>query len=218
MRRLVLSAVLLAVATWPVAAQAQSRTVRTINEDFDPSGHEAIVLDVPVGEVRVEGADVDTITAEVRVRCDRHTNRERCAERAEDIALDSRERRGKLILKLEGIGMWRSRGMHVVVELTVPADMPFELEMGVGEVELANLGSDVTVDMGIGEITVTMLQAAVGSVTLDNGIGETALQHRGGKRTREGLMAGTDIRWNDGPGDHKVEVDLNIGEILVRLR
>ena len=58
MRRFVFTAVLLLVVAWPLSAAAQDRVVRTINESFDPSGYEKIVLDVSVGEVRVEGAGI----------------------------------------------------------------------------------------------------------------------------------------------------------------
>ena len=56
------------------------------------------------------------------------------------------------------------------------------------------------------------------TVTLDNGIGETVLRHRNGTRSREGIMGGTDVRWDDGPGTHTVQIDLNVGEIRVRLQ
>ena len=55
-------------------------------------------------------------------------------------------------------------------------------------------------------------------MVLDNGIGETELRHKEGRNAVEGILGGTDIHWKSGPGSHVVKIDLNIGEITVRLR
>jgi len=237
MRRLIFGAVLVAVVAAPLGAEAQSdRVVRTINESFDPSSSEAVVFDLNVGEMKVSGTDGGQILAEIRVRCVRGRDRSKCEKRAEVVSLASSNRRGKLYLEIEGTGLWRSRDVTVEVTLQIPNDMPLELEVGTGEAELENLGGslffemgagaatltnlsgDVTVDMGVGEITLTMPESAVGEVMLDNGIGETELSHKEGRNAVEGILGGTDVHWKSGPGSHIVKIDLNIGEITVRLR
>ncbi len=236
MRRFAFCIVLLVVVAYPLTADAQDRVVRTINESFDPSGHEAVKLDVNVGELNIKGGSGNRIEVEVRVRCSRRRNRDRCEDRAENVSIESYERRGKLILEIEGTGLWRSRDVHVLVNVTVPENQNIDVEMGtgqlnledmagdvyielgVGEATLTNMSGNLIVDMGIGEINVTMPESAVATVTLDNGIGETALYHRNGKNSMEGILGGTDVEWKSGPGTHNVEVDLNVGEINVRLR
>ena len=236
MRRFVYAAVVLALAAAPLAAEAQDRIVRTIDENFDPSGFEAVVFELNVGEVKVAGTDDDTIHAQIRVRCARGRDRSRCEDRAEDIALAKSESRGKLYLEVEGTGLWRARDTHVEVTLNSPRSMPLELDvgtgetalenlsgslvldMGIGEATLTNLSGDVTVDMGVGEITLTMPEEAVGTVTLDNGIGGTELRHSEGRNAMEGILGGTDVDWKNGPGSHTVKINLNVGEITVRLR
>lgn len=204
-------------STSAFAGGSEDQIVREIAEQFDPSGYDGIRLDVRVGSVRVEGADVDQVNAEVRVACDRGWDRDECTKRAERVELESWERRNYLVVGVGGMGMWRSRGIHLEIELTVPSEMPFQLEFGIGEAELVGLRSDVYVDMGIGEVSVTMDEDSVGTVTLDNGIGETRLDHRDGKQSVEGILGGKDVHWTSGPGDHEIVVELNIGEIWVKL-
>ncbi len=236
MRRFAFCAVLLLVVAYPLTAAAQDRVVRTVNESFDPSGYEAVKFDLSVGELHIEGGSGSEIEVQVRVRCSNRRNRDRCEDRAADVAIESYERRGKLVVEIEGTGLWRSRDAHVLVSVTVPEGQNFDVEMGTGELSLENIAGDVfvefsvgeatltnmsgnlTVDMGIGDISVTMPESAVATVTLDNGIGETALYHSGGKNSMEGILGGTDVEWKSGPGTHDVEVDLNVGEINVRLR
>lgn len=235
MRRLLIVAGLAMVIAAPAAAQSSERVARTFSQEFDRAGHRAWAFDLNVGELEVVGAGTDRITAQITVRCASGTSRERCNERAEDVELVSRERSGKLSLVIEGTGMWRSRDAGVRVKLTVPEDMAGELiagtgelrveniagdlrlEMDIGEAVLQNMRGNLVVDMGIGEISVTMPQDVVGEVTLDNGVGETELRHREGRNAMEGLLGGTDVHWDNGTGPKTVRIDLNVGEIRVRL-
>ncbi len=236
MRRFSLVVGLVVAVAAPASAQNSDRIIRTFSEDFSRSSYEAVVFDLNVGEIEVSGASTDTITAEIRVRCASGRDRDRCEDRAEDVALHSSERRGKLYLEVEGTGMWRARDATVQVILTVPHDMALELEIGTGELTMENISGDVllemsigeatlenlsgnlSIDMGIGEISVSMPQDAIAEVTLDNGVGETELRHRDGRNSMEGLLGGTDVHWDSGSGSHIVKVELNVGEIRVRLK
>ena len=202
----------------PLAAGPQQREVKSLSEEFDASGYEGITLEVSVGEVRIEGADVDKVVAEVRVRCPRRMDLDECRDRADDVEITGDDSRGMLVLEVKGLSKWRSRGMNVDVRFTVPEDLPFELEMGIGEVEIVDMRNDLKVDLGIGEVSVRMDENVVGSVTLDNGIGESDLLYSDGKQSTSGFLAGKDIVWEKGPGTHEVIVELNIGEIEVRLQ
>ena len=236
MRRVLIIVGLLVAITAPASAQSRNRVVRTISEDFGRSGIQTVVFELNVGHAEISGVDADTIHAEVQIRCPRGRDREKCTDRAESVALRSNERGGKLYLEVTGTSLWRSRDAEVFVRLTLPADMPTELDFGTGELTVENLSGDIilemsigeatltnvsgniTVDMGIGEVSVSMPQDAVGEVTLDNGIGETELRHRDGRNAMEGILGGTDVHWDNGTGTHVVKIDLNVGEIRVRLR
>jgi len=201
-----------------LAAGSQQREVKSLSEDFDASGYEGITLEVSVGEVHILGADVEKVSAEVRVRCPRRMDLDECRDRADDVEITADDSRGMLVLEVKGLSKWRSRGMNVDVHFTVPEDLPFELDMGIGEVEIVDLRSDLKVDLGIGEVSVRMDESVVGSVTLDNGIGESDLLYSDGKQSASGFLAGKDVVWEKGPGTHEVIIELNIGEIEVRLQ
>ncbi|MGD8329741.1 MAG: hypothetical protein PVJ49_09900 [Acidobacteriota bacterium] len=234
MRRFLMVAGLVVAVATPASAQSD-RVVRTFNQEFDRAALEAVAFDLNVGELEVVGASTDKVIAQISVRCAEGRDRERCRERAEDVRLNSRERRNTLYLDIEGTSMWRSRDAVVSVKLTVPHGLGTELnfgtgeltasnlvgdlsiEMDIGEVSLENLRGNLSIDMGVGEIAVSMPQDLVGEVTLDNGIGETELRHRDGRNAIEGILGGTDVHWDSGTGPHKVNIELNVGEIRVRL-
>jgi hypothetical protein len=238
MRRIpaILIAAVIAAALAPQAAAAQNRVVRTITESYEPAAATAVRLDIGAGEVRVKGADVEAIALVVRVTCSRGRDLESCRDNAEDVSVTTAERRNTLVVYAEGPGFWRSHDTQLDVELTLPRALGFELDLtagdvevaevggavtidlGAGELRLTDIGGDIIVDMGAGEVMVNTSEDTIRSVALDNGIGESSFHHRNGTRSREGVMPGTDVRWNEGPGTHRIEIDLNVGEISVRLR
>lgn len=200
----------------PSPAGPQGGDVRILSEAFDPAGHEGVTLDVPFGEVVVEGSGDSTIVAEVRLRCRRDIGD--CQDRLEDVELVPRERRGRLVLELEGLGFWRARGTDVNVRLEVPAELALEVELGAGELEVSDMRSDVSVDVGAGEIRISLDESVVREVSADNGIGETRLYHRAGRQTSSGIMGGREVYWDAGPGAHVISASLGVGEIEVTLR
>ncbi len=236
MRRLLIALALVAVLVAPAEAQSGDRVVRTFSQNYDRAGHSGVIFELNVGEMEVTGTSSDTIRAEVRIQCARGRDRDKCEEQARDVELNSYERRGRLYVEVEGTGLWRSRTATVHVILSVPEDMPTQIEVGTGELTVKDIAGDVdiemnigeltvdnvrgnvAIDMGIGEVSVTMPQDAVGEVTLDNGVGETELRHRDGRNAVEGILGGTDVHWNSGTGPSSVNVELNVGEIRVRLR
>lgn len=220
-----LGAVLLPAPASPAAAGPEGAVEgtrrpaqdRTLTESFDPGDYRAVTLEVKVGEINVRGSADDRIVLSVRIECEWDDAAD-CRDRVEDVRIVPSDWGDDLYLGIEGLGFWGSRGVHLEIDLTLPARMPVALEVGVGEVEIADLLGDVTVDLGVGEIDITMDAAAVASVTLDNGIGESRLRYPDGKQDVSGILGGTEVYWDLGAGDHAVKVELNVGEIRVTLR
>lgn len=190
---------------------------RTLTESFDPDGYEGVVLDVKVAEIDVRGSGDDEIVLTLRIECE-WDDPEDCRDRVDDIQIADSDWGGDLYLEIEGLGFWGSRGVHLDIDLTLPSRMPFELQLGVGEARIRDLLADVTVDVGVGEVDISMDAAAVKTVTLDNGIGESRLRFPDGKQDVSGILGGTEVFWDLGPGTHDVKVELNVGEIRVTLR
>ena len=201
--------------TLGMAVSAHSDEVRSFEREFDADGFQTLQLDIPLGEVRIDGSSDDRIEVEVIVECD--WRKKSCTKRAEEIDLVSREWGDRLVLEIEGMNKWRSIGMSLDVRVTAPAGMRLELDMGVGEVEIAHFENDVTVDLGVGELTVKMEESDVHSVDLDTGLGEANLRYKGGELEASGLF-GNELRWNKGEGHADIRIEIGIGEIDVRLR
>ena len=90
--------------------------------------------------------------------------------------------------------------------------------MGVGELTIEGLEADVSADLGVGELTIRMNPAMVGSVSLDAGVGEAKLYGAGtAVKGRRSMLVGSEVFWDEGPGAARLRADVGVGEATVFL-
>lgn len=218
--RLTVSLLLVLVLVVPATAAAGAgadELVRTVSESYDAADLAALDVDFPVGELTIEGTDGDRVEVEIRLECDEDGWRsDSCRDRAESIGLDADSSGDRLHLGIDGFSRWRNAGLHVHMTVRTPARLTLGVDMSIGELSVAAMRGDVTIDMGIGEATVRMSAADVAEVVMDAGIGESSLRAPDVRRGASGLFV-SETAWRDGRGEARIRVDLGIGEIDVRL-
>ena len=213
MKKIVL--ILGAALLWIVPASADE-VVRSFHQQIPVANAQKINLDFPVGELNVDPGDGGQVGLDVKVMCREKTGR--CADAAHDLKLiydnsgDVFRIQMKRFPKFGG-----SKNMHVVAHITVPRELAVHAELGVGEMNIQGLTGNLDVDLGVGEVNVTLPKEAVASVNIDTGIGEATLIAAGRRYESSGLMTRT-IAWNKGTGRSKVKVDCGVGEIDVSLK
>jgi hypothetical protein len=198
-----------------IAPHANAATVRTLEEELRLETGEILDLDLPVGELKLRSTSDSTVEMVVEIECKR--SRRRCESAAEDLELRTRKRGDTLRVDLDGWPSWGTSGLSVKVTVAVPEGHPVVVDMGVGKVDIRGLKSDLTIDLGIGDVEVEMDAEFVQSVSLDSGIGESSVafdgQHISGKRS----FLGDEVRWSEGEGNARIRIDLGIGAIDVDL-
>lgn len=212
MKRTVL--ILAAALLW-VAPAGADEVVRAFKQQIPTGSAEKIYLDFPVGEVRVEGWSESRVDLDVKIECNRAT--ERCREAAKGLRLvyDNSGERLKVEIK-NWPKMSGGRGMNVVAHVRVPRDLALTANLGVGELEVSGIQGDLVADLGVGEVSVTLPRESIGSVSLDTGVGDANLVVDGRRYQSSGLVA-KEVRWTKGTGRAGVTVDCGVGEIDVRL-
>ena len=204
-----------AVVILCLATSASAREIRSFDRDFDASGLDQLRLDIPVGEIEIEGTSGDRIEVEVRIEC--NFRKRSCRDLAEDVDLVANTFGDEITLELDGLAKWRSLGMSFEIQVKAPARMDLEVELGVGRIDILGFKNDITVDQGIGELHVTMAESRVSSVDIDAGLGEANLRYTGGRMAASGIFD-NDLRWNEGIGAARVRLDLGVGEVELQLR
>jgi hypothetical protein len=204
-----------AALLWTLPARAdRDEVVRRFVKQLPANGVERVVVDVPVGEVIIEGTNDSQIQLEVRLECD--DRRGACEDLAQRVKVVYSREDGDLTLRVKEWPKSRNKGLEAHVRVQIPRALPLKAHLGVGELSIVSLESGVEADLGVGELNITLPAAAVGSVTADTGIGEASLIAAGRRYESAGLVA-REIRWTKGTGKARIEADCGVGEIDIKL-
>jgi len=195
---------------------AATEVVRSFHQQLPTGAADRIHLDFPVGEVQVEGWDNRQVDLDVQIACDRQST-ERCKATAKRLRLVYNTDQGQLEIR---IADWPSlgavRGLHVIAILHVPRSLPLRADLGVGKLSINGTTGNLTANLGVGEIQVTLPKESVASARVDAGIGDANLIAGGRHYESSGLVA-RKIVWDKGTGHARVKVDCGVGEIHVTL-
>jgi hypothetical protein len=213
MKKIVL--ILGAALLWVVPASADE-VVRSFRQQIPIANAQKIHLDFPVGELNVDPGDGGQVGLEVKVKCKEKTGR--CADAAQDLKLVYDNSGDVFHLQMKRFPKWGgAKNLHVIAHVTVPRELAVHAELGVGEMNIQGLAGDLDVDLGVGEVNVTLPKEAFGSASLDTGIGEASLIAAGRHYESAGLVTRT-LTWDKGTGRSRVTVDCGVGEIDVTLK
>ena len=203
-----------AIAVLAAPPAAADDVVRTIERQVSAAEASRISLDFPVGELVVEAGSGREVEVHVALECD-GWRKARCEEAAKKVELVASS--GKNVnIQLKGWPRNGDRGLEGVFRVTVPRDLPLDAELGVGEMRISGLESDLSVNLGVGDVTVVMPESAVAEVHVDTGVGDANLS-AGGQRIAGSGFVGKELDWAKGSGKAEVEIDCGVGEAKVRL-
>lgn len=229
-----LAIIALFVALALLAARADAAT-RTLTGTYEPGSARSLELDIPFGDVRIEGTTGASVRVRVEASCEdggecdaflqglRLTSR--TEERALRVKLGTRDGNDDFDLDWSGQDSGRRHARHrgsgprhldLTVTVEVPRTLALDLDLGAGELTIEGMRDDVSIDMGAGEITVRMPESAVKSVNVDLAVGETVI-HQGGRSREYTNVLGGEVNWDGGKGEAGIDVDLGAGEVEVTL-
>jgi hypothetical protein len=214
MKRPVLTLVL-AASLCAIAAPVHAKTILESTEKTYPGAAlQALHVNFTVGKLRVEGTDAKDVTVRLLVHC--KGGRSKCDELTRDVTLDAHTRGDRLDLDIEGHSLFDSDDYWIEGVIELPRRMRLDIEMPVGEVEIDGMANDVDLRLKVGEVMLGMSEDAVSRIEAGVTIGEASLDKSDGRQQVEGLFT-SKLRWNEGKGRARVNVELGVGELNMRL-
>jgi hypothetical protein len=230
----IVTAVALAVASTSIAEDRRSLT-----ETVPAGGLETLRLDAGVGDISVSVSKDDDIRVEVELIARRGGLFSSLAKSQRAVAaatLEVRRHATSVELTIDAEGHEDDRRFEERWTVQAPARLAIELELGVGDVVIAGMsggidvevgvgdvdidvtGGDVTVDVGVGDARVEGPAAAYGRVECSGGIGDSRIDVADPDRdiASEGFM-GHSASWR-GDGEHSIELEAGVGDVVVMLR
>lgn len=189
---------------------------RTLNFDRPADGIKAVRIEAGVGEIEILATKDPTIMVRVEVSASGSSfwGSRRSSRDLEGIELKVDDRAGTLVLRLHPERRSKDWGEEWSVYL--PESIARHVELGVGDVSILDAAADVSVEVGVGEVEIEGTHAAYRSVSAECGVGDVSL------RTPEGSEDGSGFISHElharGPGDAVIDVEVGVGDVVIRLR
>lgn len=194
-------------------ATASTAGTLTATKTYSSRGVESIRIDFAAGELDVVESETDDFEVTMKARCPVGG---RCEERARALRLVS-ERDGRtLIFRLDGQKKSLPGGPKVSLRFRVPHDVGVRVHMGAGDVDIGGVKGNVSLQLGAGDVSIRKDESTVHTVDVNVGVGDANLRvgrHRVGGR---GFLS-KHLRWSEGSGTGRVDVDLGAGDVTVSL-
>lgn len=217
MRRHWSIAIALLAGVLAAGAPAAAADSRDLSGSHALEADQRLRIDFHSGELRIESGSGPGVQVELRLEC-KWSSRD-CEELLEGVSIDWRTTSRWLVLEVEGIRRWERPQIEVEAFVTLPASVPLEVDMVAGRLEIASHAADVRVEMTAGEARLELAKDAVRSVYIDVGVGEAELHGPGAWVSgRRALLVGSELYWDEGPGEARVDVEMMAGEASVWLR
>jgi len=198
------------------ACVVEAHETRDIEEIVELEAGQVVRVEVSVAELQIEATDRSDVAVELTVRCRWHFND--CDDALEDLEIASRSSSRRLTLELAGLHRWHSSLMAVEGTIQVPRSSPLEVKMGVAELEITGVQQDLSVDIGVGKLEVRLPEAKIGEAFVDVGVGQIRFLGGGEHLSdRRSFLVGNEVHWSDGAGDAEVDIEVGVGEVMVRL-
>jgi hypothetical protein len=212
----VLAGLWIAAASAVAAPPDARHTGRTLRQEVPLGAARTVRIDLRYGEVHVEPGESGNLEAELWAHCSHGWGH--CDERLERIQLVARPHGDVLEIRVEDLPQFGNHGIQCDLRVRVPAHQALDIDVGAGEVHVADVQEDVQVHLGAGAIEVRMPEAAVHTVEARAGVGEAHVRGtREDVEERRHLVGGV-ARWNAGEGAARVDCHVGAGEIEVRLQ
>lgn len=222
------------IAVIAIATLAHADGVRTLGDTVPAADLERLVLDAGVGDIEVTAGSDDSVTFEVVLKPRRggfFSSKKRAQREVEEARLEQQIVGRELILSIASDS--EQRRFEEEWTIVVPARLAFELDLGVGDLEVRGItgeieieagvgdllvegvSADVSVDLGVGDVTVTGASAGYGDVECSSGVGDARIRVDGREHEGDGFVGHTAEYRGDGP--HSIHLEVGVGDSRVRL-
>ncbi len=218
-----------------LSSMIYAQAPRVMEHQVEVNALEKVELAVNVGDIRIDVVEGSSIHIKVTLTAHKRGifgNAKKLESTMKEARLLSRVN-DRRILKLEIDAPYKKKYLQEDWVIQVPSHLGFELDNGVGDINLDGIRGQIDINSGVGTITLTRVS---GSIEVDVGVGDVNIQAQGSSYKNIELDTGTGdaslhnlqgiiqdddflgghLLWK-GTGSHRIEVDTGVGDIIVRI-
>ena len=228
-----LRSTLVLLAAIAVAAPSISAE-RTIEESYAVDGIDGLRISNGVGDLQIGAAAGDAISVSVTLtprRGGMFSSMRKAEQEVENARLTAREVRGVLRLEIESDS--DEPRFEARWQVTAPARLGIEVELGVGDVEIVGFTGGVEMELGVGDASIAVaagdVEASLGvgdaivrapasgyhSAEASGGVGGASIKVDGEVSAGKGFVGQTNTWSGDGPD--RIELEVGVGDARIVL-
>lgn len=197
----------------PFPAWSDDADIVERHYEYDVSDIDELHIDASVGSVRMEPAIGNTVIVDLVIEAESATSWIPFLGRDRDVS------GMELTHQVRGRELWlRFDENHVttdwVVRLPVLKALRVDLGVGLIEGELPDMPADI--DLGVGSVELSAAGTSVGRIDLDAGVGDTRIRGASGTEARSALVGSESSGW--GEGDHRIRIEVGVGDVSLHVR
>jgi hypothetical protein len=188
---------------------------RTFDQEINPDGARSVEFRQRFGNQTFEGTSGDKIQVEVRVRCAGDHSAD-CRHAAAKVRVDWERKGSRLVIRVVGTSRFSSRHIRLDTVVHLPTELPLEADTVSGDITVKDFQGDLNIDVAEGDVELHLKKKAVRRVNLDVGVGNAKIFLEDSEVDASGRFLDA-VDWSNPEGRSIVEVDVGVGDAIVRL-
>ncbi|MEX2469636.1 MAG: hypothetical protein WD396_07770 [Pseudohongiellaceae bacterium] len=202
---------LIAILGLLLGSPAMAASSKRMTHSIEAASFTEVNLEMAVGEMDIEVYDGDTIELDIEIIAERRWFSLRRGN-VDDVQLTRRERGETLYLGIDEDNL--DQTWHV----RLPAHLAVDLDVGVGDIQIDDFSNSLVLELGVGAVEVNVVSTDYAEITATAGVGDAVIRGFGGGTDNErSLLVGADAFYA-GDGQHRIEIEVGVGDARVRAR
>lgn len=190
------------------SAYAHSDNEKVITKDVEIQKAQQLYLDANVGSVNFSPSNDDQIHVYVKV-----------SEKDSWGIFKDSPQEAQLVVQREGNKITLSLNEDEYGEewrIEVPQMMLVDADLGVGEIQVKRINTNLRLDVGVGEATVVASASAYSNAKGQAGVGAAAVRSISGTTNVDRAMVSEEVNWI-GSGEYSIDVEVGVGDVSIKL-
>lgn len=207
------------MALWCSTLALSEPLEKKLDVEIDVSTVDAVIVNVPAGELNISETTGQTIEAEAVVTCNKRNDTE-CRNRIfEEIKWSANEDGGPARLNLTPPEADQYDDISVIVNVGIPQHKTLTVNLDYGDLRLKGTNACLDVNVKAGNLQLDLKEKSLASANLIATIGDVRLTTPAGtipgKRSK---IVGAKLAWNEGIGACHVQAKVRAGNIELNLK
>lgn len=208
-RRLALVSTVTGIALVTASGAAYAAEDKILTKKIAVDDIKEFVIDAHVGTVKLSPSDDNQIHIYVKVTEKDGWSMFKATPEDAQLKINNSGNRITISLNEDDFGEeWR---------IEVPQMEKIDADLGVGEMTIKGLQANMSVDVGVGEVSVYSMADSYGSVKAESGVGAANVFSNSGQKDQNRAMVSESVSWS-GQGDYAIKVEVGVGDASIKLK